>query len=575
MKSIARLFTLFLATAALGLPLTGCEPGNPSAKAIPTLSRIAVSPPSVTLTTGDTQALAVTGSYSDGSTETLTTRVTYTSTNTAVATVSTGGVITAVGAGTAAINLADSANAATATVSVTVNAPVPVSIAVAPKTATVTVSATQALAVTATYPNASTGALTTGLTWSTSNAAVATVSNTGVVTGVGAGTATITATHSSGPSTTATITVTRQVQTYTVLDFNTAGLTYTLTPFGDESATLTSTGVPAGGPAGQVVKITRPVGAQCWAGTTLSVGDQFSIGRVPFGPNATSMTVRIYAPAAGLNVKLKLEDATNGGITVETDVTTPVAGWQTLTFDFATPAAGTPAFNTASTYNKLSIFPNFSCGSGAPADADFYVGPITFVGAAAPSAPPLVAQVAASYKVIDFDNPAVTAGPFGAEGGGIAATGSYPAGGPTGNVYQLGRGGSPDRSFCWSGTSFGLAADFTIPVLPFSATNKKVTLQIYSPSAAPIVRMKVENAANSGISAETDQPLVVGWQTVTFDFANTAAGTSALDPAAAYNKLSIFPGFSCAGPWGTPNELGVDTVLFIFPITFLGANAPR
>ena len=575
MKSIARLFTLFLASVALGLPLAGCEPGNPSAKAIPTLSLITVSPPAVTLTTGDTQALAVTGSYSDGSTETLTTRVAYTSTNTAVATVSTSGVITAVGAGSAAINLTDSANSRTATVTVTVNAPVPVTIAVAPKTATVSVASTQALAVTATYPNASTGALTTGLTWSTSNAAIATVSNAGVVTGVATGTATITATHSSGRTAAATITVTRQVQTYTVLDFNTAGLTYTLTSFGDESAVLTSTGVPAGAPAGQVVKITRPAAAQCWAGTTLSVGDKQSIGTVPFGANATSMTVRLHAPAAGLNVKLKLEDANDPTRTVEVDVPTIVAGWQTLTFDFATATPGTPAINAAYTYNKLSIFPNFSCGSGAPADADFYVGPITFVGAGAPSAPPLVAPAAASYTVIDFNNAATTLTSFGAEGGGITDTG-IPAGGPAGKVAQIGRGGSPDRSFCWSGTTLSVnAADLSIPALPFSATATKLTMQIYSPSAAPIVRMKLENAANNAISVETDAQLAVGWQTVTFDFANAATGTSALNAANTYNKLSIFPGFSCAGPWGTPNELGVDAVFFVGPITFLGANAPR
>ena len=99
--------------------------------------------------------------------------------------------------------------------------------------------------------------------------------------------------------------------------------------------------------------------------------------------------MRIYAPAAGLNVKLKLEDANDNTHTVETDVSTTVAGWQTLTFDFANQTPGTAALNTAFTFNKLTIFPNFSCGSGAPADADFYVGPITFVGADAPSAPPL------------------------------------------------------------------------------------------------------------------------------------------------------------------------------------------
>ena len=361
---------------------------------------------------------------------------------------------------------------------------------------------------------------------------------------------------------------------YAVLDFNTAGLTYTVTPFGDESAVITSTGVPAGGPTGQVLKITRPLGAQCWAGTTASVGDKLSVGTVPFASNATTMTVRIHAPAAGLNVKLKLEDANNAAVTVEADVLTTAAGWQTLTFDFANQAPGTAALNTVATYNKLSIFPNFSCGSGAPADADFYVGPITFIGANAPSAPPLVAPPpvtgAVAYTILDFDNAAVTSASFGAEGGGIAAAGSYPAGGPTGNVFQLGRGGSPDRSFCWSGTTFGLAADFTIPAVPFSATATRISLEIYSPSASPIVRMKLENAGNNGISVETDQPLVVGWQTVTFDFASAAAGTSALNAANTYNKLSIFPGFSCAGPWGTPNELGVDTVFFIGAIRFLG-----
>ena len=562
MKSIARLFTLFLATAALGLPLTGCEPGNPSAKAIPTLSLISVSPPSVTLTTGDTQALSVTGSYSDGSTETLTTRVTYTSTNTAVATVSTAGVITAVGAGSAAINLADAANSRTATVSVTVNAPVPVSIAVAPKTATITVTGTQALAVTATYGNASTGALTTGLTWSTANAAVATVSNTGVVTGVAVGTVNITARHSSGPTSTATITVTRQVPTYAVLDFNTAGVTYTLSPFGGASATLTSAGVPAGAPSGQVLKFARPASADCFAGVTLSVGDKLSIGRVPFAANATTMTVRIYAPAAGLNVKLKLEDANDNTHTVETDVTTTVAGWQTLTFDFANQAPGTAALNTAFTFNKLTIFPNFSCGSGAPADADFYVGPITFVGADAPSAPPLVAPpppgVAAAYTILDFDNPAVTASSFGAEGGGIAAAGSYPAGGPTGNAFLLSRGSDPN--FCYSGTTFGLTAAFTIPAVPFSATASRISVQIYSPTALPIMRAKLENSGNSAQFVEADQQLVVGWQTVTFDFAAslTAGGT--------YDKLTLFPGFSC----GVGTEVTSTTVYYIGAIRFLG-----
>ena len=349
---------------------------------------------------------------------------------------------------------------------------------------------------------------------------------------------------------------------YAVLDFNTVGVTYTLSPFGGAATSLTSAGVPAGGPSGQVLKFARPASADCFAGTTLSVGDKLSIGRVPFAANATTMTVRIYAPAAGLNVKLKLEDANDNTHTVETDVTTTAAGWQTLTFDFANQAPGTAALNTAFTFNKLTIFPNFSCGSGAPADADFYVGPITFVGADAPSAPPLVAPpppgVAAAYTILDFDNPAVTASSFGAEGGGIAAAGSYPAGGPTGNAFLLSRGSDPN--FCYSGTTFGLTAAFTIPAVPFSATATSISVQIYSPTALPIMRVKLENSANNTQLVEADQQLAVGWQTLTFNFAAglTAGGT--------YDKLTLFPGFSC----GVGTEVTSTTVYYIGAIRFLG-----
>ena len=351
---------------------------------------------------------------------------------------------------------------------------------------------------------------------------------------------------------------------YAVLDFNTAGLTYTATSFGDESASLVSTGVPAGGPAGQVIKITRPASAQCWAGTTLSVGDKLSVGTVPFAANATTMTVRIHAPAAGLNVKLKLENANDPNRTVEVDVATTAAGWQTLTFDFANPTPGTAALDLAATYNKLSIFPNFSCGAGAPADADFYIGPITFIGANAPAAPPLTPPgpppTTNAYTILDFDNPAVTAASFGAEGGGIAAAGSYPAGGPTGNVYLLSRASDPN--FCYSGTTFGLTSAFTIPAVPFSATATRISVQVYSPTALPIMRAKLENSANSAQFVEADQQLAVGWQTLTFDFAASlvAGGT--------YDKLTLFPGFSC----GVGTEVTSTTVYYIGAINFLGST---
>jgi hypothetical protein len=79
------------------------------------------------------------------------------------------------------------------------------------------------------------------------------------------------------------------------------------------------------------------------------------------------MTVRVWSPTAGIPVLLKVEDKTNGAVSVETLATTTTANaWETLTFDFSNEAAGTPALNLGATYDKASIFFNFgTSGDGS------------------------------------------------------------------------------------------------------------------------------------------------------------------------------------------------------------------
>ena len=133
--------------------------------------------------------------------------VTWTSSNTAVATVSSTGLVTAVANGTATITAttADGSNK-TATCTVTVNIPVPVTgITLNKTTATLTSKGpTLQLSATVTPSNAT----NKSVTWTSSNTAVATVSNIGLVTAVGAGTATITAAATDGSGITATCKVT-------------------------------------------------------------------------------------------------------------------------------------------------------------------------------------------------------------------------------------------------------------------------------------------------------------------------------------------------------------------------------
>jgi hypothetical protein len=93
------------------------------------------------------------------------------------------------------------------------------------------------------------------------------------------------------------------------------------------------------------------------------------------------MTVRVYSPDAGIPVLLKVEDATNGAIFVETLATTTVANaWETLTFDFANPGPNTQPLNLASTYNRLSIFFNFGVGGATAGEKIYYFDDIAFGG---------------------------------------------------------------------------------------------------------------------------------------------------------------------------------------------------
>ena len=164
-----------------------------------------------------------------------------------------------------------------------------------------------------------------------------------------------------------------------LVTFDDPALTYTLTDFGGTASSVVTD--PAGG-TGKVARVVKTLAAELWAGTTMSTGANQSIATVPFTDTAKTMTLRVYAPAAGLPIRLKLEDAANNTRTVETEAVTTAAGWQTLTFDFANPVAGTAALNLAYTYNKASVFPNFGkTGAQIGADSTYYFDDLSFVPA--------------------------------------------------------------------------------------------------------------------------------------------------------------------------------------------------
>ena len=89
------------------------------------------------------------------------------------------------------------------------------------------------------------------------------------------------------------------------------------------------------------------------------------------------MSVRVYSPAAGIRVRLKVEDRTNNTRSVETEAMTQAANtWETLVFDFANQSAGTAAMNLTYNYDMASIFFDFgNAGTGSV----FYWDDVSFL----------------------------------------------------------------------------------------------------------------------------------------------------------------------------------------------------
>ncbi|MBL0938728.1 MAG: Ig-like domain-containing protein [Gemmatimonadaceae bacterium] len=137
----------------------------------------------------------------------VSTAVTWRSSNPAVATVSTSGLVTGVAMGTATIiatSVADETRSASAVVTV---APAVRSVLLSPSTLTLAPQATEFLTATVLGD----AGVPTGVLWRTSNSSIATVSSSGAVTGVAAGTATITALSSADTTKRATSSITVRV----------------------------------------------------------------------------------------------------------------------------------------------------------------------------------------------------------------------------------------------------------------------------------------------------------------------------------------------------------------------------
>src|SRR5438105_12790313 len=141
-------------------------------------SSITITPSTVTETfIGETTQFIATGSLNGGSTQKLTSQVTWASSNTQVATITSGGLATAVAPGTTTITASSGGTIATAALTVTSGgASTNATLTIIPTTATATFSGetTQFIALGNLTGGSATQDLTSNVTWSSSDVAVAT-----------------------------------------------------------------------------------------------------------------------------------------------------------------------------------------------------------------------------------------------------------------------------------------------------------------------------------------------------------------------------------------------------------------
>ncbi len=138
---------------------------------------------------------------------------------------------------------------------------------------------------------------------------------------------------------------------------------------------------------------------------------------------------------------------------------------------------------------------------------------------------------------------------------------------PTSPTNTVMRSVKTNTAELWAGTTIGTNAGFSSPI-PFTSTNRKMYVRVWSPDAGIPVRLKVEVSGQATQSCETEATTTVanGWQTMEFDFNNPASGTAAFNPAFPYNMASIFFNFITPGSAAGEKTYYFDDVSYGAPL---------
>jgi Big-like domain-containing protein/beta-propeller repeat-containing protein len=339
------------------------------------LTSIAVTPnPAPSIAIGATEQFTATGTFSDGSTQNLTSTATWASSNSGFASISntagTRGLATGVAVGMTSINA--SVNGVTSpgvSLTVTATAPTLTSITVAPLTMSIAVGATQTFTATGHFSDGSSGAVT--VNWTSSNNAIATINAAGVASGVSAGgPITIKATSTQTPSINGTAQLTVTAAAPTLTSITVAPLTMSIAI--GATQTFTATGHFSDGSSGAVTVNWTSSNNAIATINAAGVASGVSAGG-PITIKATSTQTPSINGTAQLTVTAAVPTLTS--ITVA-PLTMSIAVGATQTFTatghFSDGSSGAVTVNWTSSNNAIATINAAGVASGVSAG-----GPIT------------------------------------------------------------------------------------------------------------------------------------------------------------------------------------------------------
>ncbi|GGC29788.1 T9SS type A sorting domain-containing protein [Belliella aquatica] len=310
--------------------------------------------------------------------------------------------------------------------------------------------------------------------------------------------------------------------------FDEANINYGVLGFeGAENSTIVEDPTDA---TNKVVKVVRSNTAATFAGTTVTdVVNGVQTGfatRIPFTATNTRMSVRVWSPDAGIQVRLKVEDFQDPTKSVETEATTTVAGqWETLTFNFANQATGTEALNLNNNFNKATIFFNFGVNGQTAGEKTYYFDDMAFVTGGneggdggesgnLPTVPIDFESADLNYEFVDFEGGVFTriANPQSTEDNNSGFVGQMVKG--NGQVF--------------AGTVIPLASP-----IDFSQ-GKTVRVKVFMPRVGAKLLFKVENQNDAGIAFEKEVTGTVAnaWETLDIDY-------SAINTGQTYQKIVL------------------------------------